>query len=757
MVSSVASVSAHAQCSDGSPPPCRAQQVAVAPKRVNPPLDERTWIVVPFDNLARNQEVDWLRGASVNLLYLDMSRWRDIRVIDDERVSDLIREIPEAGGTHPLSLNAGLAIAKRAGAGRLVMGDLLKLGNRTAVTAKVYDVRNGQRVRSVREETAVQDSIMPLFGKLARRILNVAPPEGATLGAHGTSRVDAYQEYIAGVAALNHFDVIEARQRLERALALDSTFALAHYKMSIVVGWDDGGDRAGIRSHAEAAGRLSANLPSRERALIAGQLWHARGDEGRACQEYAELIRADSSDVEAWYGLGECSYHDGIVEAVGGDTTNMRFRGSWARSIRAFERVLELDPTYHLAYQHIVDILTTERHWSGCYRPDPTSRCVQYGSFVLLSGDSVVRTAVATRDSAAVRAQAQRYVATNSRRRNLQLAASAAQAWAQASPSDARARGALGRALVFQGRVAEAGPELAAVKGPLSLQTFLNLLVLRMEVAYKNGQAGEAIRLYDSVRTHHIPLPGSNPPTLGSAIAGWGAAFGRIVEQDSALVARMRGREPDWLIRYQQAAMRGVIGASTDSLAALETAAFDQLSATRGATVAAAGVAGSLMYALRLSRARWPPIDTATRSVKLRPAVALARGDTAGVRASARVLDSLLSTVIVSGGADSGFAMIAAEAYLAIRDSAAALTTLRRALDSAMATTIMFPVNSDGMPVVYVYPRMMLLRADLAAARSHRDEARTWYKRFIDVWSTAAPELQSIVERARKAHAALGS
>jgi hypothetical protein len=88
---------AAAQCPDGSPPPCRTQQVAVATRRVNPPLDERTWIVVPFDNLAKNQEVDWLRGASVNLLYLDMSRWRDIRVIDDERVADLIRETPGDG------------------------------------------------------------------------------------------------------------------------------------------------------------------------------------------------------------------------------------------------------------------------------------------------------------------------------------------------------------------------------------------------------------------------------------------------------------------------------------------------------------------------------------------------------------------------------------------------------------------------------------------------------------------------------------
>src|SRR5438105_15930827 len=65
-----------AQCPDGSPPPCRGSAAAPA-RRPNPPLDERTWIVVPFENVTRAPDIDWLQAASVNLLYLDMSKWRD--------------------------------------------------------------------------------------------------------------------------------------------------------------------------------------------------------------------------------------------------------------------------------------------------------------------------------------------------------------------------------------------------------------------------------------------------------------------------------------------------------------------------------------------------------------------------------------------------------------------------------------------------------------------------------------------------------
>src|SRR5690348_17299886 len=94
-----------AQCPDGSPPPCRGAAAPAPLRRPNPPLDDRTWIVVPFDNVTRAPDIDWLKDASVNLLYLDMSKWRDIRVIDDERVADFIREVPEAHGA--LTLQSG--------------------------------------------------------------------------------------------------------------------------------------------------------------------------------------------------------------------------------------------------------------------------------------------------------------------------------------------------------------------------------------------------------------------------------------------------------------------------------------------------------------------------------------------------------------------------------------------------------------------------------------------------------------------------
>ena len=62
----------------------------------------------------------------------------------------------------------------------------------------------------------------------------------------------------------------------------------------------------------------------------------------------------------------------------------------------------------------------------------------------------------------------------------------------------------------------------------------------------------------------------------------------------------------------------------------------------------------------------------------------------------------------------------------------------------------------DGDWSILLVPRMMLLRADLAAALGFPDEARIWYTRLLDLWAEADPELQPTVSRVRAALTAIG-
>ncbi len=754
LVALAAPAALRAQCPDGSPPPCRS---AAPARRPNPPLDERTWIVVPFENVTRAADIDWLREASVNLLYLDMSKWRDIRVIDDERVADLMRDVPQARAGQTLSLDAGIAVARRAGAGKLVMGDLLKVGSRTRVVAKIFDVRTGQRVRNVIQETTDPDSLMAVFGRLARGILNADPPSEAALGT-GTTRLDAYQAYLAGVRALNSFDVATAREHLERALQLDSTFALAHYKLSLVIGWMAPNDR-GQRTHADAAARLAAGLPARERTLIAAQAQAAIPDYGRACETLAPLIRADSGDVEAWYGYAECMYHDNVILPVDADSVHGRFRGDWNTSLRAFRRVLELDPTYHLAFQHIQDGLQNTAR-QGCLGVDGRTACGAQGENVYVAvlrrdGDSLVLDPVrinTPEGAAALTAQQRSVQEDGSRRRNLEEARRAAEEWLSAGPTEPRARIAHMRALLRLGRVEEAAAAARQVTGArTSVPEAGQFATNRIEIAIKLGEGAEAVRLLDSTRTAFDSLVEAQV-----AIGVVGTVLGRTGVMD-ALIERNAATSPPWVRAYFRSATRTLLGIPDDSLFARERTFADFVAPAQGASRTMQIMAGSLLWGpLQRTRDQWPVVDTASTDQRIAMVSWLAVGDTARFRAGLTTLDSTIAAR--AQDPDHGEALLAANAWLALGDTARALARLRAWRDTNWRSTPILEQIAQGFAQTgMTWPRSLLLIGDLAAATGQRPEASAAYRRFIDLWESGDPEVQPIVARARAALAALAN
>lgn len=73
-----------------------------------------------------------------------------------------------------------------------------------------------------------------------------------------------------------------------------------------------------------------------------------------------------------------------------------------------------------------------------------------------------------------------------------------------------------------------------------------------------------------------------------------------------------------------------------------------------------------------------------------------------------------------------------------------------------IASAAVFVCRGMAVTPAVFWSRMMLLRADLAAATGSRAEAKIWYDRVLDLWSTADAEFQPVVERVRKTRAALG-
>src|SRR5262249_21349820 len=263
-------------------------------------------------------------------------------------------------------------------------------------------------------------------------------------------------EYLAGVKAYNRFDLPEAEKRLLKAIALDSTFALAHLEYSLVMGWGDAslGTRGGVeqRNHALLAQRFGTNLPKRERMLIDSRAASANDDNSRACEIAAALVAQDSTDVESLYLLGECSYHDTTVDPSPSDPRIGTYRGSWNTAIRSFTKILELDPGFFAAFEPFQDILGASQRTLRCPRPGTApDQCVRWSSFVLRAGDTLQTVPVREGFDSLFNAQGIKAANDHVRLINLGLAKSVAKRWFDSDTTSETARVGLARASLAMG------------------------------------------------------------------------------------------------------------------------------------------------------------------------------------------------------------------------------------------------------------------------------------------------------------------
>jgi serine/threonine-protein kinase len=324
-----------------------ARRSETPPEGVNP---RHSILVLPFDNLRNDPAVEWMRDGSVNMLGLNLSQWNDLTVVDQERLHDLLGRHEVQPG-EDIGLDMARRLAREAGVWTVVLGDFARSGDSLHLAARVYDVASGARISVARVDDRTAEDARPLFDQLAADLLDLSgAPTDLPVGlARSTSQsLEAYRAYLAGVGRLNRWDLAGAERDLSRALAIDTTFGLAYYKLALTRGWlvgteDSVADRAIVRATAH-----SGNLPEHDRIVINAYRAFIGGEFVEARDLYQRLLARDTGDADAWYGLGEAWFHD---------TAGPNKAPAFTQAIRAFKRALDLDPDYALAYDHVQHML----------------------------------------------------------------------------------------------------------------------------------------------------------------------------------------------------------------------------------------------------------------------------------------------------------------------------------------------------------------------------------------------------------------
>jgi serine/threonine-protein kinase len=253
-------------------------------------------------------------------------------------------------------------LGRRTGARLAVFGSLLGAGADTVrLAASVFDVAAQRALGEleVRDAGARMDRVADSAAVAILRELSRTRPIGAFRAAWlGSTPVPALKAFLQGDQFYRRAAWDSALAHYKRAVALDSTFALAWRRMSGVLGcWRRGGSGHPLATlYGLRAGAWNRGLPPRDSLLIsADSLFQALydGPHDPAWQEHnARLFatlraaaRRYPDDPEVWFELGDAMVHH---PAVG--------RPMLEQALDAFDRAIALDASFGPAYIHPVEL-----------------------------------------------------------------------------------------------------------------------------------------------------------------------------------------------------------------------------------------------------------------------------------------------------------------------------------------------------------------------------------------------------------------
>ncbi|MDH5282512.1 MAG: protein kinase [Gemmatimonadota bacterium] len=707
-------------------------------------LDPRhSLLILPFDNLRDDAAVEWLRDGSVSMLALTLSQWRDLFVVDHERLHDLLTRRGHRQGD-PIGLAAARRLARDAGAWTVVLGEFIRSGDSLRLAARVYDVATGNRVDAVEVAGLAGIDARPLFDALAARLLDLSGAPGdlsTSLTGVTTVSLEAYRDYLGGITALSDWQLATADSLLAQAVAIDSSFALAHYKLALTRGWLYGAqDSIGIRAIRHAT-QFASRLPERERAMIEAYRLFLQADFQQGAAAYRLLLANDSLDADAWYGLGDVTFHDADPATLGPRLTE---------SVRAFKRAISLDPGYFLAYEHL------EQMYRLASRDDP--------DFLLLVGDSVVfrrGPGAPVMDTvelarAVLRARAE--------------GLTAARTWLAHQPANVQAQNALIRALSVARAHAAALAELDRMAIDPASAGRADLPFLRAQVLAAQGQFREAARLVadatDSVDADDFDRSELPIETVGEVLNGANllaySGRARLAGRDLDLAADIASSWMPGALANSKAGNRTLAGHLYRGHLLLSMGAPSDPTAETWRQVAERARTATESERAEIAHFGWPAavglflgdprgsqslreleaLGGGSPPPELLAFAALDRGDSATARrlltTDPRKDDSYLKRPAWSAYRR----MIAAELWHRLGEEEAALKELAEFQVASLST--------EGFDVRWLLiGQAHLLRGQVHEAMGNPASAKAEYRAALEQWSEADDEFASLIQQAR--------
>jgi eukaryotic-like serine/threonine-protein kinase len=310
--------------------------------------------VFPFQVQA-GPELDYLGEALMDLVSEAVDGLGELRRVDPFALMSRVRaarssEEPRRAVLVPTARE----IAAHFGAGRFVLGSVTDLGADLRIAATLYEFGDPPTAVATASARGDPTQLPALVEELASTLVADVPlGGGARLEQIATVRAESYeafQAYLEGEGLLRRGEFGRAGLKFEEAVAADSTFALAWYRLGVAQGgWGARGDGA---TSMKRALDFSENLTPRDRRTVEAYVAFLSGEIDRAEELAGSAVGSYPDHLEAWF----------VLAAV-----QLFYRWKTTVPLEEFrqivDRMLALDPDYPQAVSYAIGVAGNQRRY----------------------------------------------------------------------------------------------------------------------------------------------------------------------------------------------------------------------------------------------------------------------------------------------------------------------------------------------------------------------------------------------------------
>ncbi len=293
--------------------------------------------VADFVNETGEKELDGLSGMLTTAL--EQSRY--LSVLTRPGMLDIIKQMGKED-VERIDEVLGREIGRKANLNALAIASVRKFGEIYTTDLKVLDPLRDEYLFTASAEGRGHECIPAVIDSISQKTrigleekLSEIQATSQSVADITTVNLEAYQHYFMGEELLNKLKLKEARGEFKKAIALDSSFGLAYYRLAYAIDWERNKQLA--KEYIQKALSHIERIPDKEKYLV--RSLNANIEEGfRAGIEILkEMEQFYPDDKEMIYNIGDWSYH----------------LGQYTTAIEYLEKVLAMDPNHDRALEHL--------------------------------------------------------------------------------------------------------------------------------------------------------------------------------------------------------------------------------------------------------------------------------------------------------------------------------------------------------------------------------------------------------------------